>query len=88
MNPFEMTVLIVAIVAVASVFKAKYGVVRTGRGEQYVGHLRDDPAAKAEAEAVRKEIRALKERVATLERIATDSASTLDREIEQLRRAD
>jgi uncharacterized protein YlxW (UPF0749 family) len=88
MNPFEMTVLIVAIVAIASVFRAKYGVVRTRKGEEYVGHLRDDPVAKADKERMAQEIRALKERVATLERIATDSSSALDREIEQLRRAD
>ena len=88
MNPFEMTVLIVAIVAIASVLRAKYGVVRTRKGEQYVGHLRDDPPAKAEKERMAQEIRALKDRVATLERIATDSSTALDREIEQLRRAD
>jgi uncharacterized protein YlxW (UPF0749 family) len=88
MNPFEMVVLIVAIVAVASIFKAKYGVVRTKHGDEYVGHLRDDPAAKAETQRMAEEIRGLKARVATLERIATDTSTALDREIEQLRRAD
>ena len=88
MNPFEMVVLIVAITAVASIFRAKYGVVRTGRGKEelYVG--RDDSAARIEAERMQGELKALKARVATLERIATDGASALDREIEQLRHRD
>ena len=88
MNPFEMVVLIVAITAVASIFRAKYGVVRTGRGkeEMYVG--RDDPAARAETERMQAELKALKARVATLERIATDGSAALDREIEQLRHRD
>jgi hypothetical protein len=83
MNPFEMVVAIVAIGAVASVFRAKYGIVRTGRGrdarEEIVG--RPDP----DAERLRDEVRALKERIAVLERIATDGSTSLDREIESLR---
>ncbi len=81
MNPFEMVVAIVAIGAIASVLRAKYGVVRRGKGEEYVGRPQPDP----EAQALREEIRQLKSRVATLERIATDSSQSLDREIESLR---
>ena len=81
MNPFEMVVAIVAIGAVASVLRAKYGVIRRHKGEDYVGNLQPDP----EAERLREEVRQLKARVATLERIATDSTSSLDREIESLR---
>jgi hypothetical protein len=87
MNPFEMVVAIVAIGAVASVMRAKYGVVRRGRGrnavEEFVGNSNPNPDAARAAE----EIKALKERIAVLERIATDtnSANALDREIEKLR---
>ena len=84
MNTFEMVVLIVAITAIASVVRAKYGVVRRGRGEDFV---RPD---NGENERLRQELRALKERVAVLERIATDNdrGLTLDREIEALRHRD
>lgn len=84
MNPFEMVVLIVAITAIASIFRAKYGVVRRGKGEDFV---RPD---NGENERLRQELRTLKERVAVLERIATDNdrGITLDREIEALRNRD
>ncbi len=88
MNPFEMVVLIVAIGAVASIFRARYGVVRTGRGREEVYVGRDDAAARIETERMRDELKALKARVATLERIATDGSTALDREIEQLRHRD
>ena len=42
-------------------------------------------ADNGENERLREEIRQLKARVATLERIATDSSNSLDREIEALR---
>lgn len=84
MNPFEMVVLIVAITAIASIYRAKYGVVRRGKGEEIV---RPD---NGENDRLREELRALKERVAVLERIATDNdrGMTLDREIEALRNRD
>jgi hypothetical protein len=75
----------VAIASIASVFRAKYGIIRTGRGrnarEEYVGRVEPDP----DAERLREEVRALKERIAVLERIATDGSTALDREIEALR---
>ena len=84
-----MVVLIVAITAVASIIRAKNGIVRTGRGkeEMYVGPPRHDDADTAR---MRDELRALKERVAVLERIATenDRGMDLDREIEKLRSRD
>ena len=84
MNPFEMVVLIVAITAVASVMRARYGVVRRGKGEEFV---RPDTG---ENDRLREELRTLKERVAVLERIATenDRGLSLDREIEALRHRD
>lgn len=80
MNPFEMVVAIVAITAIASVVRAKYGVVRTRKGDEVI-HRGPDP----EAERLRTEVRALKDRVAVLERLATDDTSALEREFEKLR---
>lgn len=83
MNPFEMVVLIVAISAVASVFRAKYGIRRDKKGNEY-------PIADPDTGRLRDELRTLRERVAVLERIATDSnrGISLDREIEALRNRD
>lgn len=86
MNPFEMVVAIVVVVTVGRVLMARYGVVRHKHGESY--SFRDDTAAKAENERLRDDLRAMKERLAVLERIATDkedSGARLDREIEKLR---
>lgn len=81
MNPFEMVVMIVAITAIASIVRAKYGVANRRKGEDFV---RPDDG---ENQRLRDELRTLKERVAVLERIATenDRGLTLDREIEALR---
>lgn len=88
MNPFEMVVLIVAITAVASVLRARYGIRRNSRrhGEDHAAQPIRDP----DADRLREEIRTLKERVAVLERIATDNnrGAALDREIEALRHRD
>ena len=85
MNTPEMVVLIVAIVSIASIIRAKYGIVRRRRGEDIVR-----PADETENRRLREDLRALKERVAVLERIATenDRGLTLDREIEALRHRD
>ena len=84
MNVFEMVVAIVAIGAIASVLRARYGVVRTGKGERLVGNNQH----RLEAEQLREEVRGLKERVAVLERLATEDNSALEREFEKLRKAD
>ncbi|WP_420139950.1 hypothetical protein [Sphingomonas sp.] len=87
MNPFEMVVVIVLIVSIAGVMRAKYGVVRTGRGKEeiFVGHQRSD----ADLERLQSEMRQLKDRIAVLERIVTDGdrnrGLALEREIEALR---
>ena len=90
MNWAEMIVLIVLISAVAGVLRARYGVVRTGRGKEeiYVGHLHRENDA--EKEILRGEVRDLKERIAVLERLATDDAGprALEREIDALRLRD
>ena len=84
MNPFEMVVLIVAIAAIASIFRARHGVVRNRKGDEFVR------PGDGENIRLREELRALKERVAVLERIATDNdrGLALDREIEALRHRD
>jgi hypothetical protein len=81
MNPFEMVVLIVAITAIASIFRSKYGYRRSRHREE---GLAPDP----DTDRMREEIRTLKERVAVLERIATDRSSSLEHEIEALRSRD
>lgn len=79
-NPFSMVVGIVAIISIAGVLRAKYGALRHWRGS--------DGQDSAEATRLREEVRTLKERVAVLERLATDNTSSLDREIERLRSGD
>ena len=82
MNPFEMVVIIVAITAIAGVLKAKYG-----------GHRKldvelngpDESRSNPDAARLRDEVRTLKDRIAVLERIATDRTTNLDHEIERLR---
>ncbi len=82
MNPFEMVVLIVGIGALVSMYRAKHGIRRDNKGNEY-SVQQSDP----DADRMRGEIATLKERIAVLERLATDtnSAALLDREIEKLR---
>lgn len=80
MNQFEMVVLIVLIVTIGSIFK--------GRRQRAKGNaIADIVPGDAENLRMKEEIRTLKERIAVLERIATDNSSAvaLDREIEKLR---
>jgi uncharacterized protein YlxW (UPF0749 family) len=80
MNPFEMVVLIVAIVMIASVLRARHGDRRRGR------HGSDEaPVAAAENSRLKEEVQALRDRIAVLERITVEKESSLEREIEKLR---
>ena len=79
MNPFEMVVLIVAIVMIAGVLKS--GVGGRARRDQ-VGQA---PHSADENARLRSEVRALHDRIAVLERIAVEKESSLEREIEKLR---
>ncbi|MBB6426007.1 hypothetical protein [Sphingopyxis sp. JAI128] len=81
MGPFEMVIGIVLIVTIGSIVRAKHGIRRDHHGNDYVA------GNDAETKALQAEIRALKERIQVLERIATDNnrAVTLDQEIERLR---
>ncbi|PTS72482.1 hypothetical protein DBR17_19610 [Sphingomonas sp. HMWF008] len=86
MNPFEMVVAIIIVVTIGRVLQARYGVVRTKRGESFA--FRNDSATQAENARLRDELKAMKDRLAVLERLATDnndSGARLDREIEKLR---
>lgn len=74
MNPFEMVVLIVAFVMIASVLRARYS-ARQGR----------EPSDSLEARQLRDEIRQLKERIQVLERITVEKEDSLTRQIEELR---
>ena len=78
MNPFEMVIGIVLIIAIAGVLKARYGIRQDKHGNEY--HVGD-----GETRQLREEVKALKERIHVLERIATDQNSALEHEIERLR---
>jgi hypothetical protein len=81
MDPFQMVVGIVLIVTIGSIIKARYGITKDAAGNEV------RMADSGETKALQAEIRALKERIQVLERIATDTnrAVTLDQEIERLR---
>ena len=75
-----MVVMIVAIVMIASIFRAKYGYGRHGRRDRTVS-LEDN----AETVRLREEVKQLKDRLHVLERIAVDKENSLAKEIESLR---
>ena len=83
MNQFEMVVLIVAIVMVASIFRAKYGYGRHGRRGS--GENQISAQEQAETLRLRDEVKQLKERIHVLERIAVEKEDTLSRQIDDLR---
>ncbi|MGF1549358.1 MAG: hypothetical protein ACFBQW_02320 [Sphingomonadaceae bacterium] len=82
MGPFEMVVAIVLITAIAGVLRARYkaqhGMIEDEKGQT---RLIRDP----DAERLREDVRKLKDRVAVLERIATDKNHLLEEEFEKLR---
>jgi len=75
-------VLIVAIVMIASIFKAKYGYGRYHR-------RRDGGSVSSQEQAenlrLRDEVKTLRERLQVLERITVDKENSLSREIDSLR---
>ena len=78
MNPFEMVVLIVAIVMFAGIFKARYS-------HRHRAPDDTDPAERLENQRLREEVSELKERIKVLERITVDKENSLARQIEELR---
>jgi hypothetical protein len=77
MNPFEFVLGIVLIVMIAGVIMSRHK-HKYGAGGQ-------NPEGDGESARMKEEIRALRERIHVLERIATDKESGLEREIERLR---
>jgi hypothetical protein len=75
MNPFEMVAIIVIAVMIGGVLRARYHSAGTKVS------VANDP----EAIRMREEIKTLRDRVAVLERIATDKEIGLEREIDRLR---
>ena len=81
-----MVVLIVAVVMMASIARAKYGYGRHGRNRRFDGDgLQIDVQQQAENLRLRDEVKELKERLKVLERITVDKENSLSREIESLR---
>ena len=78
-NVVIMVVLIVLITSIAGVMRAKYSVRRDRHGNPLPAH------DSAETERMREEMKVLKERLAVLERIATDRNRSLEQEFERLR---
>ena len=92
MNPFEMVVTIVLIVTIGRFLSARYGhgtalsrrdARRVARGELVLPEAGSVSAV--EAERMKTEITRLHERLAVLERIATDPAKRLSDEIDNLK---
>jgi hypothetical protein len=81
MNSDYMVIAIVAIVMLAGVLRSRYGHVRGRRNGRDAEIETHDP----EAARLKEEVRSLKERIAVLERIATDKESSLEREFQRLR---
>ena len=75
-----MVVLIVAIVMIAQIYKAKYGIRRHGRRDPEIS-----PNEHAENLRLRDEVKELKERIKVLERITVEKENSLAQQIEQLR---
>lgn len=76
MPPEVMVVLIVAIVMVASIFKARY---------RHHARLANPKADTGETKQLREEVKVLKDRIAVLERIATDKHTLLEQEFDRLK---
>jgi len=79
---------IVLVVTIGSIVRARMGIVRDNQGNEFSVR---DPAFNEENRQLRHEITSLKDRIAVLERVITDtngSSANLDREIESLRNRD
>jgi hypothetical protein len=74
-----MVVAIVFIVSITSLLRARMGIRKDRHGNELPMH------DSAETQRMREEMKVLKDRVAVLERIATDRNLGLEQEIERLR---
>ena len=76
-------IVIVAIIMVASIIRAKYGYGRYGRYARQNSEI--SAQEHAENLRLRDEVKELKERLKVLERITVDKENSLSRQIEELR---
>ena len=84
MNPFEMVVMIVAIVTIGRVLSGRVSSKRA-RMQALASDTQDDSRAVVEATRLRGEVNRLNERIQVLERLATDPAKRLSDEIDSLK---
>lgn len=86
MNPFEMAVVIVLIITVGRVLRARYGDTpdKTLKAMKRLGRS-GDPDADAENQRLNAEVARLNDRIRVLERLATDPARRLSDEIDALK---
>jgi hypothetical protein len=82
MNPFEMVVLIVAIVTIGKVLSGRMG-DRTNKTLERL--KKGDSSDTAENQRLQSEVARLNDRIRVLERLATDPAKRLSDEIESLK---
>lgn len=86
MNPLEMVVVIVLIVTVGSIVRAMLGVRKDHKGNEYfVNDRAGEDRLLEEIRALRREVKALKDRQAVIERITVEKESSLEREFDRLR---
>jgi len=80
MNPFEFVLAVLLMVFVFTIIRHKMGIpVRSMR------QMRGDPEDSQETARLREEVKALKDRLQVLERIAVEKENSLAKEIESLR---
>ena len=90
MNPFEMVVLIILIVTTGRVISARYGINawdrkgRRGRGRDLLDQ--GEVVSIEDGVRMKNEITRLNERIAVLERLATDPSKRLSDQIDALGR--
>tara|TARA_R110000772_G_scaffold23717_7_gene63287 strand:- start:2026 stop:2286 length:261 start_codon:yes stop_codon:yes gene_type:complete len=84
MNPFEMVVAIIVVITIGKVLSTRIR-SKHGLSEDKNGNI--IPTQDPDSGRLREEVKYLKERVAVLEKIATDDRGTreLENEIEKLR---
>jgi len=84
MNPFEMVVMIVAIVTIGRVLSGRMG-NRDSRRLDKLRRLAGNGEDNAENQRLQAEVARLNDRIRVLERLATDPARRLADEIESLK---
>jgi len=80
MNVYEFVLGIIIVTAIAGLVRMKMGIRKDHQGNEY--SIRDDDE---ENRALRGEVKALRDRLAVIERITVEKENSLEREIERLR---